>query len=64
MSQHQAKFEVGQIVQHRMFDYIGVIFDVDAVFSGSAEWYEEVAKSRPPTPMTGSCESQAPAVKR
>ncbi|MBT8132864.1 MAG: heat shock protein HspQ, partial [Gammaproteobacteria bacterium] len=30
------------------FDYRGVIIDVDAEFSGSDEWYEEVAKSRPP----------------
>lgn len=43
-----AKFFVGQIVHHRMFDYRGVIIDVDPVFSGSDEWYESVAKSRPP----------------
>ncbi len=48
MSEHQAKFEVGQIIQHRLFDYLGVIFDVDPVFSGTDEWYEAVAKSRPP----------------
>lgn len=43
-----AKFDVGEVVHHRMFDYRGVIFDVDPVFSGTDEWYEEVAKSRPP----------------
>ena len=44
----QAKFAVGQLVHHRLFDYRGVIFDVDPVFSGSDEWYEQVARSRPP----------------
>lgn len=43
-----AKFDVGEVVHHRMFDYRGVIFDVDPEFSGTDEWYEEVAKSRPP----------------
>lgn len=43
-----AKFFVGQIVRHKMFDYRGVVADVDPMFSGSEEWYESVAKSRPP----------------
>lgn len=42
------KFSIGQIVHHRLFDYRGVIIDVDPVFSGTDEWYENVAKSRPP----------------
>jgi len=44
----QAKFSIGQCIYHRLFDYRGVIVDVDPVFSGSDEWYEQVAKSRPP----------------
>ena len=43
-----AKFFVGQIVHHKKFDYRGVIFDVDATFRGTDEWYEKVARSRPP----------------
>ena len=43
-----AKFAVGQVIHHRLFDYRGVIVDVDPVFSGSDDWYERVAKSRPP----------------
>jgi heat shock protein HspQ len=31
-----------------MFDYRGVIIDVDEVFKGSEEWYAIVARSRPP----------------
>jgi len=43
-----AKFQPGQIVDHLRFGYRGVIVDVDAVFSLSDEWYDTVAKSRPP----------------
>lgn len=43
-----AQFHIGQTVHHRMFDYRGVVFDVDAVFSGSEQWYDTMAKSRPP----------------
>lgn len=48
MATHQARFSVGQLIHHRLFDYRGVIFDVDPVFMGSEEWYEQVARSRPP----------------
>lgn len=44
----QAKFSIGQCISHRLFDYRGVIVDVDPDFQGSDEWYEAVAKSRPP----------------
>ncbi len=44
----EAKFFVGQIVHHRLFDYRGVVFDVDPRFLGSEEWYEQVARTRPP----------------
>ena len=43
-----ATFSIGQLVRHRLFHYRGVVFDVDPIFLGSEEWYEEVAKSRPP----------------
>ena len=43
-----ATFSVGQLVRHRLFQYRGVVFDVDPVFLGSEEWYEQVAKSCPP----------------
>ena len=44
---HCAKFFVGQIVHHQRFDYRGVIFDVDATFQGTDEWYKLVARSSP-----------------
>ncbi len=43
-----ARFGVGQVVHHRLFDYRGVVFDVDPDFQGTDEWYEQVAQSRPP----------------
>ena len=43
-----ASFFVGQLVHHRRFDYRGVVFDVDATFQGTDEWYEKIARSRPP----------------
>lgn len=48
MSEHEAKFQVGQIVHHKLFDYIGVVYDVDPTYQGSDEWYEHVARSCPP----------------
>lgn len=42
------RFSVGQLVRHRKFDYRGVIFDVDPKFQATDEWYEMMAKSRPP----------------
>jgi len=44
----RTKFSVGQLVHHRLFGYRGVIFDVDRDFQGTEEWYEAVARSRPP----------------
>jgi len=43
----QTQFCIGQIIQHKLFDYRGIIFDVDFNYSGSDEWYESVAHSRP-----------------
>ena len=45
---HEAKFSPGQLVHHNRFGYRGVVVDVDATFEGSDEWYEAVARSRPP----------------
>jgi heat shock protein HspQ len=43
-----AKFSIGQLVIHKLFNYRGVIIDVDPVFQGTDEWYEQMALSRPP----------------
>ena len=44
----RARFAVGQLIHHRLFDYRGVIVDVDRDFQGTEEWYRTVARSRPP----------------
>ena len=48
MAETAAKFRVGQIVHHKLFDYRGVVYDVDPDFQGSEDWYETMARSRPP----------------
>jgi heat shock protein HspQ len=37
-----ARFAIGDIVRHRLFEFRGVIFDVDPVFANSDEWYEAI----------------------
>ena len=44
----KCKFSIGEIIYHSWFDYRGVIFDVDATFQGTEEWYKQMAKSNPP----------------
>ncbi len=48
MTESTCKFSIGQLVHHLLFDYRGVVVDVDATFQGPEEWYEQMAKSRPP----------------
>ena len=48
MTSHRARFRVGQLVKHKLFDYRGVIVDADATFQGSDEWYDMMARTRPP----------------
>ena len=43
-----AQFSVGDLVHHNLFDYRGVIIDVDPRLMLSDEWYDTVAHSRPP----------------
>ncbi len=35
----EAKFEIGQIVRHRVYPFRGVIFDVDPEFANTEEWW-------------------------
>lgn len=37
-----AKFEIGQVVCHRVFPFRGIIFDVDPVFDNTEEWYQAI----------------------
>ena len=42
------RFAFGQQVHHKLFDYYGVIVAVDTCYKGDDQWYEMVARSRPP----------------
>ena len=43
-----ARFGLGEIVRHRIYPFRGVVFDVDAEFSNSEEWYAAIPEdSRP-----------------
>lgn len=43
-----AKFQIGQVVKHRLFSFRGVIFDIDPEFSNTEEWWESIpAEIRP-----------------
>jgi heat shock protein HspQ len=44
----RAQFAIGDLIHHRLFDYRGVVVDVHPGFQSTEEWYETVAKSRPP----------------
>jgi heat shock protein HspQ len=39
MNARLAKFNIGQVVKHRLFPFRGVIFDVDPEFSNTEEWW-------------------------
>jgi len=44
----EARFAIGDVVRHRLFDFRGVVFDIDPVFANSEEWYESIpADMRP-----------------
>ncbi len=37
-----ARFQIGEVVRHRLFPFRGVIFDVDAEFANTEEWWESI----------------------
>jgi heat shock protein HspQ len=37
-----AKFQLGQVVRHRLYRFRGVVFDIDPVFDNTDEWYESI----------------------
>ena len=42
------KYCLGQMIHHKLFDYYGVVLGVDSEFQLSTEWYEQMARSKPP----------------
>ena len=48
MLKTHAKYRLGQVVRHRKHPFRGVVFDVDARFANSQEWYDALPEeSRP-----------------
>ena len=43
-----AKFNLGQAVRHRAYDFGGIVVDVDAVFANPEEWFEAIPEPRRP----------------
>lgn len=41
----QAKYQIGQIVRHRIYPFRGVIFDVDAEFANTEEWWLSIPEN-------------------
>jgi heat shock protein HspQ len=37
-----AKYQIGQVVRHRLYPFRGVVFDIDPVFDNTDEWYEAI----------------------
>ena len=43
-----AKFQIGQVVKHRLFPFRGVVFDIDPVFDNTEDWWNSIpAEVRP-----------------
>ena len=45
----RARFAIGEVVRHRLFDFRGVVFDVDPFFANSEEWYEAIPEDLRPS---------------
>ena len=43
-----AKFQIGQIVRHRIFSFRGVIFDIDPEFANTEEWWLAIPEEMRP----------------
>lgn len=43
-----AKYHLGQVVRHRTHPFRGVVFDVDAKFSNTEEWYDAIPEASRP----------------
>ena len=44
-----ARFSIGDVVRHKLFDFRGVIFDVDPQFANTEEWYEAIPEAVRPS---------------
>lgn len=49
MLKTKAKYHLGQILRHRKHPFRGVVFDVDAMFSNTEEWYHAIPEDARPS---------------
>ncbi len=42
MATRIAKFQIGDIVRHRVYTFRGVIFDVDPEFANTEKWWQSI----------------------
>ena len=47
-SRSRARFTIGDVVRHKLYDFRGVVFDIDPVFANSEEWWESIPKEARP----------------
>jgi len=48
LSIRRAKYAVGQVVRHRVYEFRGVVFDIDPVFNNTEDWWLSIpAEVRP-----------------
>ena len=40
--ERSARYQLGQVVRHRLFPFRGVIFDVDPTFDNTEEWWQSI----------------------
>lgn len=45
----EARFAIGDVVKHKLFDFRGVVFDIDPVFANSEDWYEAIPQELRPS---------------
>ena len=48
MYSRSTKFQIGQVVRHKVYPFRGVIFDVDPTFSNTEEWYRSIPQEARP----------------
>jgi len=44
----RSRYAVGQVVTHALLRYRGVVVSVDAEWKADGDWYDAVARTRPP----------------
>ncbi len=44
-----AKFQIGQVVRHRVYAFRGVVFDVDPTFNNTEEWWSSIPEEVRPS---------------